>query len=70
MACEYCKYKALNNPLVQSEDNTEGVCAYVQKRDDGAYLYVDGWYDDCVYIELQRSKINYCPMCGDRLVEE
>lgn len=70
MSCEYCKYKTINKPLVESENNTEGVSVWIQKRDDGTYLCVEGWYDGGVSIIPNRGKINYCPMCGRRLVEE
>ena len=72
MSCDYCKNKSNNKPLVESEEKDEIVFACVQKRDDGAYLRVDGWYNGwyggggCIEHELAR--INYCPMCGERLV--
>lgn len=71
MSCEYCKNKRKNKPLVESKDKDEGVMAWVQKRDDGAYLCVYGWFDGwdggAVGIEPQQAKIKYCPMCGAKL---
>ena len=73
MVCEYCKNKSKNKPLVESNNATEGVIAWVQKRDDSAYLCVYGWYEgwdgEGVCIERQQVKINYCPMCGAKVVE-
>ena len=70
MACEYCKYRAMNKPLVESKDKDEGVIAWLQqlKRDEKMYLCVYGWYDGIVGIAQQQVRINYCPMCGRRLV--
>lgn len=73
MACKYCKAKTKITPLVDSKDKTEGVMAWVKKRDDGAYLCVYGWYDGwalgAVSIAPQQVRINYCPVCGERLVK-
>lgn len=72
MACEYCKNKSKNRPLVESKNKDEGVIAWVQKsaRDGGTYLCAYGWYDGIVGTEPQQVRINYCPMCGEKAVEE
>lgn len=70
MACEYCKNKFKIKPLVEPKDKDEGIVVWVKKRDEGAYLCVYGWFEYDVIIGEQQAKINYCPMCGERLVEE
>jgi len=67
MACDYCKNKAKNKPLIESKDKDEGVIVGIQKRDDKAYLYSFGWFDAMCGIRALDVKINYCPMCGARL---
>ena len=70
MSCQYCKNKTKNDYIVQSNDRNSGVDAKVIKNDGIALLAVSGWFDGFVGIEPCFASINYCPICGERLVSE
>ena len=63
--CEYCRYNDnINKSLVKTYDsNFEGLNASIVNNQ----LFVSGFYDSFVGIEPINAKINYCPMCGQKL---
>ncbi len=73
MACEYCKNKAKNKPIISSGfDDDQGGTVEIEtrKRDGAVVLTAHGWYDGgygSVY--FGQTKINYCPNCGAKVVE-
>lgn len=70
--CEYCK-KTINNKRILDIDNEEETHIEIinQEKSLGYMLYVeiDG-QDSDGYKPSQFFQINYCPMCGRKLIEQ
>lgn len=70
--CEYCG-KIINNKKILDIDNEEETHMEIinQKKSWGYMLYVEiEGQDDDGYKPSQFFQINYCPMCGRKLVKE
>lgn len=70
--CEYCK-KIINNKRILDIDNEEETYMEIinQKKSWGYMLYVEiEGQDNDGYKPSQFFQINYCPMCGRKLVKE
>ena len=68
--CEYCK-KIINNKRILDIDNEEETHMEIinQKKSWGYMLYVEiEGQDNDGYKPSQFFQINYCPMCGRKLV--
>lgn len=70
--CEYCE-KIINNKRILDIDNEKETHMEIinQKKSWGYMLYVEiEGKDNDGYKPSQFFQINYCPMCGRRLVKE
>lgn len=70
--CEYCK-KIIKNKRILDIDNEEETHMEIinQKRSWGYMLYVEiEGQDNDGYKPSQFFQINYCPMCGRKLIEQ
>jgi len=70
--CEYCG-KIINNKKILDIDNEEETHMEIinQKKSWGYMLYVEiEGQDNDGYKPSQFFQINYCPMCGRKLIEQ
>lgn len=69
--CEYCK-KIINNKRILDIDNDKETYIEIDwQKVLGYMLYVEiEGQDNDGYKPSQFFKINYCPMCGRKLVKE
>lgn len=70
--CKYCG-KIINNKKILDIDNEEETHIEIinQKKSWGYMLYVEiEGQDNDGYKPSQFFQINYCPMCGRKLVKE
>lgn len=71
MACEYCDVKNIyeSSEYYFAKDFDGNTCTTVNicrfMNDDKPYLLFVG-YDDVTFFE-DEYRINYCPMCGEKL---
>ena len=69
--CEYCK-KIINNKRILDIDNDKETYIEINwQKILGYMLYVEiEGQDNDGYKQSQFFQINYCPMCGRKLVKE
>lgn len=70
MACEYCRWDGPKR-LCETDSWGDGVSAFIHMKClDGPCLSLTALYD-CGYVSGGRDvQINYCPMCGRKLIRE
>lgn len=68
--CEYCKKIINNKRILDIDDDKETYIEIVRQEAFGYMLYVEiEGQDNDGYKPSQFFQINYCPMCGRKLVK-
>ena len=68
--CEYCKTKANNKPLIiekQSYMDYNYDYINVEVAIGFGDLYIGNDRELDCHMSLEKIKINFCPMCGDKI---
>lgn len=67
--CQYCEKKANNKKIKDIDNDKKDFAQVVFLREPNLYIELDA-VDNDGYKACDFFKINYCPMCGRKLVED